>query len=193
MRFHFKVPADSLSSPSFSFLSTVIHSPGKYPVINGLPLTGLEENCPINRLSVLQKAEKLLPCSTLPGIRIITPHLILFMNITEILKQYPEAATDKDHPAWQGISPGVFWWDEPLFGYYRTTDEWILRKHAEMLADAGVDVVFCDCYQRKHHLEKLLYQIAGGMGKGQAGWCENSPACFYSAVWRKYKFACFHV
>ncbi len=66
------------------------------------------------------------------------------LNITEILKQYPEAATDKDHPAWQGISPGVFWWDEPLFGYYRTTDDWILRKHAEMLADAGVDVVFAD-------------------------------------------------
>ncbi|MFA5814523.1 MAG: carbohydrate-binding protein [Bacteroidales bacterium] len=67
------------------------------------------------------------------------------MNITQILKQYPEAATDANHPAWQGISPGVFWWDEPLFGYYRTTDAWILRKHAEMLADAGVDVVFFDC------------------------------------------------
>jgi hypothetical protein len=67
------------------------------------------------------------------------------MNITQILQQYPEAATDANHPAWQGISPGVFWWDEPLFGYYRTTDEWILRRHAEMLADAGVDVVFFDC------------------------------------------------
>jgi hypothetical protein len=67
------------------------------------------------------------------------------MNITEILKQFPEAATDANHPAWKGITPGVFWWDEPLFGYYRTTDEWILRKHAEMLADAGVDMVFCDC------------------------------------------------
>lgn len=67
------------------------------------------------------------------------------MNITEILNKYPEAATNANHPAWQGITPGVFWWDEPLFGYYRTTDEWILRKHAEMLADAGVDVVFFDC------------------------------------------------
>ncbi len=67
------------------------------------------------------------------------------MNITEILQQYPEAATDADHIAWQGLSGGVFWWDEPLFGYYRTTDEWVLRKHAEMLADAGVDVVFFDC------------------------------------------------
>ena len=67
------------------------------------------------------------------------------MNITEILKQYPEAASNASHPAWRGISPGVFWWDEPLLGYYRTTDEWVLRKHAEMLADAGVDVVFFDC------------------------------------------------
>ena len=36
-------------------------------------------------------------------------------------------------------------WGEPLFGYYRTTDKWVLRKHAEMLADAGVDAVFFDC------------------------------------------------
>jgi len=67
------------------------------------------------------------------------------MNITEILNHYPEAATELNHPAWKGIIGGTFWWDEPLFGYYRTTDEWLLRKHAEMLADAGVDVVFFDC------------------------------------------------
>jgi len=67
------------------------------------------------------------------------------MNISEILFQYPESANEADHPAWQGIWGGVFWWDEPLFGYYRTTDAWVLRKHAEMLADAGVDVVFFDC------------------------------------------------
>ena len=67
------------------------------------------------------------------------------MDITQILKQYPEAISDSNHPAWKGITPGVFWWNEPLFGYYRTTDEWILRKHAEMLADAGIDVVFFDC------------------------------------------------
>lgn len=67
------------------------------------------------------------------------------LNITQILQQYPEAANNADHPAWQGITSGVFWWDEPLFGYYRTTDEWVLRRHAEMLADAGVDVVFFDC------------------------------------------------
>jgi len=67
-------------------------------------------------------------------------------NITEILEQHPDAVRDRDHAAWQNTPEGgVFWWDEPLFGYYRTTDPWILRKHAEMLVDAGVDVVFFDC------------------------------------------------
>lgn len=40
------------------------------------------------------------------------------------------------------IKTWFFYWEEPLFGYYRTTDTWVLRKHAEMLADAGIDVVF---------------------------------------------------
>ncbi|MEI8272826.1 MAG: T9SS type A sorting domain-containing protein [Paludibacter sp.] len=68
------------------------------------------------------------------------------MDITKILTQYPEAINNWNNPAWKGIDPGsMCWWNEPLFGYYRTTDEWILRKHAEMLADAGIDVVFFDC------------------------------------------------
>ncbi len=67
-------------------------------------------------------------------------------NISEIIANNPGAEDDPYHPAWQNVwDGGVFWWDEPLFGYYRTTDPWVLRKHAEMLADAGVDVVFFDC------------------------------------------------
>ncbi|GAA4799172.1 hypothetical protein GCM10023231_29930 [Olivibacter ginsenosidimutans] len=66
-------------------------------------------------------------------------------NITEIVRQYPEAMKDYHHPAWGDKQPGFFYWEQPLFGYYQTTDPWILRKHAEMLADAGVDVVFFDC------------------------------------------------
>jgi len=82
------------------------------------------------------------------------------LNITQILEQYPEAERDANHSAWHGIEGGTFWWDEPLFGYYRTTDEWVLRKHAEMLAEAGVDVVFFDCsngsYTWKSSYTKLL-------------------------------------
>ena len=67
-------------------------------------------------------------------------------NITEIVRQYPEAMRDNNHPAWEQEKPGgVFYWEQPLLGYYKTTDPWVLRKHAEMLADAGVDAVFFDC------------------------------------------------
>jgi len=64
-------------------------------------------------------------------------------NNTEILRACPEALKSFDHPAWS--NPGRYYWEEPLFGYYKTTDPWVLRKHAELLADAGVDVVFFDC------------------------------------------------
>lgn len=66
-------------------------------------------------------------------------------NITEIVRKYPEAMKDYHHPAWGIIQPGFFYWEQPLLGYYKTTDPWVLRKHAEMLADAGVDAVFFDC------------------------------------------------
>ena len=66
-------------------------------------------------------------------------------NITEIVRQHPEAMKDYHHPAWGTKQPGFFFWEQPLLGYYKTTDPWVLRKHAEMLADAGVDAVFFDC------------------------------------------------
>jgi|AGTN01.3.fsa_nt_gi hypothetical protein len=66
-------------------------------------------------------------------------------NITEIVRKYPAAMKDYNHPAWGKKKPGFFFWEEPLLGYYKTTDPWVLRKHAEMLADAKVDAVFFDC------------------------------------------------
>lgn len=65
-------------------------------------------------------------------------------NITEIIKKYPEAINDFKHRAWEGYS-GYHHWNEPLFGYYSTNDEYVLRKHAEMLADAGIDFIAFDC------------------------------------------------
>ena len=67
-------------------------------------------------------------------------------NITQIINQYPEAQNDINHPAWGSnnvLHP--YFWDEPLFGYYRTGDTFVLRKQAELLADAGVDFIVFDC------------------------------------------------
>jgi len=71
-------------------------------------------------------------------------------NITEIIRQYPLAMKEYNHPAWGTKKPGCFFWEQPLLGYYKTTDPWVLRKHAEMLADAGMDAVFFDCTNGSH-------------------------------------------
>ena len=63
---------------------------------------------------------------------------------SEYIARAPEAAYDYNHPIWRKDITSHFW-GEPLFGFYRDTDRWVLRKHAEMLADAGVDVLFFDC------------------------------------------------
>lgn len=67
-------------------------------------------------------------------------------DVTKILKEKPEAIHDYNDPVWPSPSKaGSFFWGEPLFGYYLDTDRWVLYKHAEMLADAGVDMIMFDC------------------------------------------------
>ncbi len=62
-----------------------------------------------------------------------------------VLDFYPDANNDWDNPAWSNYQDGrPFFWDEPLYGFYTNTDEYVLRKHAELLADADIDVVFFD-------------------------------------------------
>ncbi len=51
------------------------------------------------------------------------------------------------------------YWAEPYFGYYRSDDEWIIRKHTYMLCAAGIDFIFIDAtngitYQNSY--EKIL-------------------------------------
>jgi hypothetical protein len=48
-----------------------------------------------------------------------------------------------DNPAW-GPEGAFHWWGEPRLGYYLMDDQFVIRKHAQMLTDAGVDVMFLD-------------------------------------------------
>jgi len=50
------------------------------------------------------------------------------------------------NPAAPAFGPihAFHWWGEPHLGYYYASDPFVIRRHAQMLADAGVDVVFFD-------------------------------------------------
>jgi len=44
----------------------------------------------------------------------------------------------------QRVNTYGHYWAEPYFGYYTNVDEWVYRKHAYMLTEAGVDFIFLD-------------------------------------------------
>ena len=69
-------------------------------------------------------------------------------NVTKILESFSDEEKeaikhDFKNKAWKGYT-GYHFWDEPIFNYYSTADLYVLRKHAELLADAGVDCIIFD-------------------------------------------------
>lgn len=64
-------------------------------------------------------------------------------DISRILARDPTAIRNPASPLW-GPEGAPHHWGESIFGYYRSDDESVLRKHAQMLSDAGVDVLVFD-------------------------------------------------
>ena len=66
-------------------------------------------------------------------------------KIYDHYKIYKEKGIEAVKKAYtQGPEGWGHYWGEPYFGYYLTNDRWIIRKHASMLADIGVDFIFLD-------------------------------------------------
>ena len=66
------------------------------------------------------------------------------VNVSKLLEEFPAAEYNREHPGWQGKSIQPHW-NEPRFGFYRNSDPYIIRHHAAMLSDAGVDFLLFDC------------------------------------------------
>lgn len=69
-------------------------------------------------------------------------------DITKILKENP---TNPNY----GPNHAFHFWGEPYFGYYLSDDEWVIRKHAQMLSDAGVDVLILDVTNASIYLSQV--------------------------------------
>ena len=64
-------------------------------------------------------------------------------NVTDFLQTHPYFKDFQAHPPGGPDFP-TWYWAEPLFGYYLSTDPWVIRKHLVLFADAGVDFLFLD-------------------------------------------------
>ncbi len=65
------------------------------------------------------------------------------LNIEQILAEYGTEAKKASSSIWGNVYD-IFFFAEPLYGYYSSTDEWVIRKHMELLANAGIDFLYFD-------------------------------------------------
>lgn len=99
-----------------------------------------------------------------------------------ILANHPDAMSTNASPPW-GKKNAFHFWGEPLFGYYRSDDPWILRRHADLLSDAGVDFLIIDATNGLFYenvvsamLEVLKEKRAAGEHVPQLAFMVNSAA-----------------
>ncbi|HOQ85131.1 MAG TPA: hypothetical protein PLQ89_05375 [Phycisphaerae bacterium] len=72
-----------------------------------------------------------------------SPHYEGPYDVSKILARDPDALQKPDSPLWGPIGRSHYW-GEPLYGYYLSTDPWVLRRHAWLLSDAGIDTLIFD-------------------------------------------------
>jgi hypothetical protein len=113
-------------------------------------------------------------------------------DITNILQLDPQAMQKPDSPLW-GPLHAPHHWGESLYGYYLSDDAYVLRRHAQMLSDAGVDVVIFDVTNqftyRRYYMALLQVfsevRAAGGRTPQIAFLCPFwSPAKVVSELYR---------
>ena len=97
-------------------------------------------------------------------------------DVSKILKADPNAGAKPEGPMW-GPWGAYHHWGEPLYGYYFSDDEWVVRRHAKLIMQAGIDFLFFDTtnaaiYERNAKLVMRVLQEYR-----DAGW--NAPKVMF--------------
>ena len=90
-------------------------------------------------------------------------------NITELLKNDRKSLWDKQGTATSPLY-AFHYWNEPLFGYYRMTDKWVLARHCEMLTAAGVDFLAFDTSNGEIYTDQFMALCEVFQEYYDAGW-----------------------
>ena len=110
-------------------------------------------------------------------------HTQKIYDTSKILEEYENGIVgNPDNPLWEvdpssekydaSVSPnGAFhYWSEPLYGYYNSQDEWVARKHLELLSFADVDYLLLD-YTNTFIYEKATKTLIGAiLDMQKEGW-----------------------
>lgn len=79
-----------------------------------------------------------------------------------VIEKVPGATESEENWIAAGGGPEAahHFWGQPLFGYYTSDDTWVMRKHVQMLTDAGVDYLVFDTTNAITYSEQALKLLA---------------------------------
>lgn len=97
----------------------------------------------------------------------------------KLVSAHPDAVLSTNNWEKYGGGPeqAQHFWGEPLFGYYISGDEWVLRKHVQMLTMAGIDYLVFDTTNGFTYDEQALKLLAIWDEYYKQGW--NVPKIAY--------------
>ena len=75
------------------------------------------------------------------------------------------------------ISPytSFHYWGEPLYGYYKSEDEWVIRRHMELFMQAGIDFLYLDYSNSTYEYSTAVQAILKVILELQEEGYENVP------------------
>lgn len=99
-------------------------------------------------------------------------------NVTKILQADPDAGYHTDSPMW-GEEAVMHHWGESVFGYYYSRDEWVMRRHVEMLTHADIDFLVFDTTNMEiyEHQAKMMLRI---LSEYRSAGFDTPKAMFYT-------------
>ncbi len=100
------------------------------------------------------------------------------LDVTKILASDLKAGYSPDSPAWGGHSH-MHHWGEPLYGYYFSRDEWVMRKHIELLTHADIDFLVFDTTNTLTYTPRALSMLRLLSEYRAAGW-RTPQVVFYT-------------
>ena len=70
------------------------------------------------------------------------------------------------------------YWGEPLYGYYKAQDEYVVRRHVELLTAAGIDYLLCDTTNAVLYEDSALILLKILKEYADNGWNVPKFACY---------------
>lgn len=99
-------------------------------------------------------------------------------DITKIMEQYGDQAGLASCPGWGPVF-SIHHFAEPLYGYYYSIDTWVMRKHVELLSNAGVDFLYFDTTNNYAYTENVL-KLMKILHEFNVRGYEAPKVCFYT-------------